>query len=690
MTVDMSSFEESFRNETGISRMPSLSLIGDPEDQLSPDMDNVMFERIADLRDRIADLTDVIEWLKTFLDYDAEELKNLETMRRSLQEMLDEIRRRTTRINDGQRLVKRAINPYEQSLERAKREWVRLMAELEAQQRERNQRAQLEMLVESAPWRLRALPHQWEGAYRLSSVERGILGDKPGLGKTLQSIMTIDMLKALSKAQKVLIFCPKAVLDGFERDFKKFSPDQFIHVLHHVGRGVKQHVLDVLKMLPTGVVLTNYAVWRKDKAIIEQLIACQFDTVILDEAHVLKDWKSSTAKGIKQIVHAENKCSMCGGRTFGSACPACGHHPSELFEFRSVKNVFPMTGTPILNRPQDLFTMLHLVDDVAFPTESAFLHDFCIRKCANCKRSYNCLCGSGNSKWVWTFDHGGEERLLKRLGMRFTARNRDSAGVVMPPQEVKHHWFELDPEQYPKQAEFVEALRERARLVFSEDKTMTEIETITWYTRMRQSAIWPDGIKVKEYHPVTQEFIREWRPQTGESILMDEGEKLVREALENDNRVVVFCKFKTALKEMERRLLADGIPLVRYDGDLNDEMRKIAQHDFDLTVTDPKNAKFKVMLAQYDSAKVGLNLHGAQEVIFLDREWNPGMEEQAMDRVRRIGSTHDTIVHILHCEGTATELMDALIEMKAEMRDGFESENDRLQAAMKKFLEGGK
>lgn len=686
MSIDMSSFEESYYSQTGISKMPSLTMVDDPENQLSPHMDNVMFERIADLRDRIADLTDVIEWLKTFLDYDKDEMEALEAMRRSLQEVLDEIRRKTQRIADSQRLVKQTINPYTRSLEQCQREWVRLMAELEAQQRERAQREQLEMLVQNAPWRERALKHQWEGAYRLSSVERGILGDKPGLGKTLQSIMTVDMLKALGKAHKVLIFCPKPVLDGFERDFKKFSPDQFVFIVNQAG-AAKQHVLDVAKAMPVCTILTNYEVWRKDKTIVDKLIHCQFDTVILDEAHVLKDWKSGTAKGIKRIVHAENKCSQCNGLTFGSACPACGHYPTELFEFRSVKNVFPMTGTPILNKPQDLFTMLHLVDDIAFPTEKAFLEDFCIRKCANCKRAYNCLCGSGNSKWVWTFDHGGEERLLNRLGMKFTARNRDSAGVVMPPQEVKHHYFELDPEQYPKQAEFVQLLRDKARLRFNEDKVMTQIETLAWYTRMRQSAIWPDGIVVKEFDHEGN-FLREWRPEVGESILMDEGEKILREALENDQRVVVFCKFKQALKEMERRLLKDGIPLVRYDGDLSDADRLVAQHDFDLTVTDPKNAKFKVMLAQYDSAKVGLNLHGAQEVIFLDREWNPGMEEQAMDRVRRIGSTHDTIVHILHCEGTATELMDAIIEMKAEMRDGFESENDRLQAAMKKFLEG--
>lgn len=664
MSTDMTMFEQQFAT------------------QLSPSMDDVMFEKIADLRDRIADLSDVVDYLKIFLSYDQEEIDALNRARVSLQETLSAMTKKIAQINDGQRGVREHIRKTTIPLEAAQREWVRLMAELEAQQREKNQRMQLELLTESAPWRERALKHQWEGAYRLSSVERGILGDKPGLGKTLQAIMTVDMLKVLGKAQKVLIFCPKPVLDGFQREFMRWSPNQFVHVLSHAG-SIKDHVLDILQHLPMGVVLTNYEVWRKNKSIIDRLIHCQFDTVILDEAHVLKDSKSGTAKGIKQIVHAENKCMHCGGLTFGAACPSCGKYPSELYGNRSVKNVFPMTGTPILNKPQDLFTLLNLVDSVAFPSENAFLNDFCIKRCAGCGRSYNCLCEKAN--WHWTFEHGGEERLLRRLGMRYTARTRESAGVVMPPQEVKHHYFELDDKDYAKQKEFIDLLRDKARLRFNDQKTMTTIETLAWYTRMRQSAIWPDGIVVKEFDE-NGNFLREWSPETGQSILMDEAETILREALENDQRVVVFSKFKQALKEMERRLVKDGIPLVRYDGDLSAAKKLEAQHDFDLTITDPAKSKFKVMLAQLDSAKQGLNLHGAQEVIFLDREWNPAMEEQAMNRVRRIGSVSDTIVHILHCEGTATELMDAIMEMKLDMRDGFDNENEKLQKAMKKFL----
>lgn len=661
--LDMSEFEMQFKSE------------------YSNFMDDQTFARMANLRDRMTDLADILSWKKEFLRFADSNLERLEEMQDALQQVIAEIRNRKQPYLDEKKEIRQDMSGDERKLEALKREWFRLMAELEAQRKFNEQRLEMDANTADALWRKRALPHQFEGAYRLSSACRAILGDKPGLGKTLQAIMTIDMLRGMGQAKKVLIVCPKPVLDGFKREFEKWSPNQFVYVLNQTRKGLKSEILDVVALMPECVILTNYEVWRKDKLIIDKLINCQFDTVILDEGHNLKDSKSVTAKGIASIVKAENKCENCLGRTFGVMCGTCGHRPSKAYANRSVKNVFPMTGTPILNRPQDLFTMLNLVDDQAFPTESKFLEDFCARVCVGCRRHYGCLCPEG-PKWVWQFTSGGEAQLLKRLGMRFTARTRESAGVKMPPQEIRHHNFEFDPEKYPKQHEFVELLKTKARLKFG-DKELTSLETLAWYTRMRQSATWPDGIKIR--NPETGEV--EYQAQVGESIILDEGEIIVREALESGNRIVVFSHFKDALKEMERRLTKDGISVVRYDGDLNDKGRLEAQHDFDLTVTRPENAKFQVMLAQYKSAKVGLNLHGAQEVLFLDREWNPGMEEQAGDRVRRIGSEFETIVHVLHVEGTATDLIDAILTEKEAMLEGFETEVN-LHEMMKKFLGG--
>jgi SNF2 family DNA or RNA helicase len=71
----------------------------------------------------------------------------------------------------------------------------------------------------------------------------------------------------------------------------------------------------------------------------------------------------------------------------------------------------------------------------------------------------------------------------------------------------------------------------------------------------------------------------------------------------------------------------------------------------------------------------------------IEREWNPGKEEQTMDRIRRLDSTYDSIVHVLHCAGTATDLIDAIQDQKLAMIEGFQADVDLLEA-MRKFLEG--
>jgi SNF2 family DNA or RNA helicase len=94
-----------------------------------------------------------------------------------------------------------------------------------------------------------------------------------------------------------------------------------------------------------------------------------------------------------------------------------------------------------------------------------------------------------------------------------------------------------------------------------------------------------------------------------------------------------------------------------------------------------------VLICQYGTASVGLNFSGAQQALFIEREWNPGKEEQAMDRIRRLDSTYETIVHVLHCKGTATDLIDAIQDQKLAITEGFQSEVD-LAEQMRKFLEG--
>lgn len=692
MPIDMSEFEAQFE---------------DPQNpRLSKLMSNEDFDRLAFLLERL----DAMDGEKEILAADytraedgQREINNLLAVVRKIEATLLNRRRPFDELVSLLDKIKRLNRTNEEAY---KRELQRILAEIAAQQKLIAERNAIDEATKDFPWRVgvdgkKALPHQIEGANRLVASGRGLLGDKPGLGKTLQAIMTIDMLRAQGKAQRVIIFTPKQVLADFERAFKRWTNPTFVHVLNQTVKGVqiKTEMLTMLKHWPQYILLTNYEVWRKDPSIHEAMMDLGVDTVIMDEAHVLKDPKAATTKKVRELIYAENLCPNCNGQNIGkrgyqSLCLTCEYTQSEFGEFCSVKNVFPMTGTPILNKPQELWPLLEMLDREAFPKEKYFLEDYCVR-------AYNYK----TEKYYYTFRNGGSEELLKKLGMRYTARTRESAGVKMPPQEVKHHHLELDPEKYPRQHEFNRRLRDEARIAFSEENQLTTNQVLAWYTRMRQAASWPDGIKIKgcPHSPHCEDefglpnvaacpaqdivFPPKGAPPVGESAMMDEAEDIVFEAVEDGDRIVVFSHFIDVLGELERRCEEKGLRHGKIVGKTPDRQRQIYIDDFNTNYTEVGKHNFDVLLCHYKTASVGLNLNGAQQILLFEREWNPGKEEQAMDRNRRIDSEMDSIVHLLHCQGTATDLIDLIHEQKKGMLDGFQADVD-LQEAMRKFLEG--
>lgn len=682
----MSEFEAQFDDGTRYSKL----------------MPNDDFERLAFLNQRIDDIEGVLE-IRDAENVDLAIARDeIQAIIRRLDALRDRLLNKRRPIDVAMALNVNVNRKDFKNKEAYERERARLLQELAAREQFLAQRDRLLDATKDFPWQVgvdgkKALPHQIDGANRLVAAERAILGDKPGLGKTLQAIMTIDLLRAKGQARKVLIFTPKSVLADFERSFGRWTNPTFVHVLNNTLKGMKGEQLGMLKHFPECIVITNYEVWRKDPSIHQALIECGFDAVFLDEAHALKNDKSVTTQKIRELVYAENLCPKCHGmnivkRNRQSLCGSCEYVQEEFGEFCSVKKVYPLTGTPILNKPEELWPLLNLLDREGFPSKKNFLDDYCVREYDYKRESY-----------YYTFGDGGSERLLSKLGMKYTARTRESAGVVMPPQEIKHHWLELDPEKYPRQHKFVTDLRDRARLAFTETDQMTTDAILAWYTRMRQAASWPDAIQIPGcWHdtPCADEFGMPGAcvdpriifpppgtPPIGESVIMDESQDIIFEAVEDGDRIVVFSMFRGVLAELERRCKEAGIPTAKIIGGVSDKNRQKYIDDFNLQYTSIKDAKYKVLLCQYQTAQVGLNLTGAQQLLCVEREWNPGKEEQTIDRLRRIDSEFNSIIHILHCAGTATELIDAIQDQKKQMLEGFQADVD-LQEAMRKFLEG--
>lgn len=546
------------------------------------------------------------------------------------------------------------------------------------------------------------LSHQSEGAYILASNGRCILGDKRGLGKTLTSLATLDALQI----QRALIIVPDDVFGNFANEINYWAPHRQILPVGKMTKVQREFAFTIAQQVDQWTMLINYSAWRKDKSILDSIISLGVECVIADEAHEMKNTSTSAYKGVRKIVLAENMCPKCGGiQTFKQVkvedsiyyshmttqCTKCDFDSDvdeyEFLDRCSVKYVFPMTGTVILNKPQDLFAQLSLIDPVNFRYERDFLNAYCEQSWATGK---------------WSFQYGGMDRLAKKLSGKYLARDEHTAGVVRPKQSVEVHEIEMDETLYPLQYKVMQQLSKHAAILLDSGKKMNVLATIALITRKRQANIWPAGITLKDENGDVVFSVGE---EVQESIKLDfilrtTGEDaptgllwdLTEEGnMELGSNVVVFSQFKGPLAELEKRCKAVGISVVRFDGDTPQSIRDEAIKDFDRKFREAEGyePKWQVILANYRTGGVGLNFTAATEMIITDEEWNPGKADQAFGRIDRMGQTEETNVHILRIPRTIDDWMVALNQEKADLIAGFESKTEGISDALLLAMRNG-
>ena len=138
-------------------------------------------------------------------------------------------------------------------------------------------------------------PYQREGVVWLQAMHRVqfncILADEMGLGKTIQTLAFLE--GNCSRDSKILILCPKSLMENWANEIKKFTPHFSSQIISGANR---QELYDNLG--DTQVIITSYATMRRD---IQQLRQIQFDFMVLDEAQNMKNVQSQTAQNCRLI-----------------------------------------------------------------------------------------------------------------------------------------------------------------------------------------------------------------------------------------------------------------------------------------------------------------------------------------------------------------------------------------------------
>lgn len=503
-----------------------------------------------------------------------------------------------------------------------------------------------------------AKPHQIEGAEYFAEDGRGVLGDEMGLGKGLTSLIWLDKVGA----KRILYVSIKEITSNLVREIPKWVNTPLFDL-----RGYKVHeretLFEILTDFEEMICVVNIEAWRVDKTFVEKLIALKFDAIVMDEAHHLNNGSNVSYKGVREIINAINQCHKCKRdvhpkylckrnncvmqyeRTQFRYCWECGQINTKIVIppcancgadnnarpklSRSIQYVLGMTGTILVNKPDDVFWVFHLIAPEDFLTIKRFKDEFCVLR---------------NGRWVWK--EGAKENLARVISGYYLARTKKDAGVILPPQTITPYEYEFDRKNYREQWDAYQRL-ETEFYIELEDETVGVTEVVTQILRLRQMLVWPNSIP---------------GVSISKSFKMDIAEKKLIELLEAGQRVVAFSHFREPLRELQRRL---GDVSVVYDGSTPPKQRKAIKEEFGPESLG-RATRWDVALCNYKTAGEGLNLVGASQTFIIDEDWSPAKNSQTYGRTDRMGQTLETGVHIPRILETVDEWMLELNKFKAE------------------------
>jgi SNF2 family DNA or RNA helicase len=490
-----------------------------------------------------------------------------------------------------------------------------------------------------------------------------------GLGKTRQSIGWLDLVEA----QRVLIVCQADICDQFAGEVMSLAPHRQVFNLYKKRPKTRHAMMDQIMSLNNAVIIVNYEIWRKDKDILAKLAKYRIDTIIVDEAHNLKDTSTSNYRHIKALMVADNECPACGGLLLGlyqedkkpklvpKPCQRCGwtkgsspayaYKLDDFLESKSIKNVCFTTGTPLLNSPLDIYALLNLCDPMLFASKNRFMSAFCVQNYHNGKVE---------------FKSGQLEQLKPLIEGRFIARNRDDAGIVLPIQRKHIVRVDLDPEEYKKQYKVVKQLSERAMIMLDSGEQMTIMHLIALITRKRQANVWPAGIELKD---AEGNVVFSVGQEVDESCKLDAAMEQILAIHAEGRRQVVFSQFSTALHAFAGRLEDAGLRVALLTGKTPRALRQEIKDNF--YQARGEEPKWDIILCNYKTGGTGLNLTSATATHIIDEEWNPGKRDQAYARTDRIGQTLENDVYIYRIPASIDTWMSNTIHRKEQMVSAF-------------------
>lgn len=324
--------------------------------------------------------------------------------------------------------------------------------------------------------------------------------------------------------------------------------------------------------------------------------------VIADEVHRAKDRKAQQTRHLKLIKDVRFKTAM--------------------------------SGTPVVNRPDELWSILNWLYPRRYGSYWAFYNRYV---------EYEMVRARGG-RWVKkVLGPKNEDQLLAEIAPFYVRRLKEDVLKDLPPKYYTVMHVDLTPTQ--KRAYTMMRDDMLAWIGEQESELLAAPVVIAQLTRLQQFA----------------DAYAEWDPETKRVRLAEPSAKLdaLIEVLDEagDTSTVVFTRFKSLVRLLGKRLDSKAIPWVAFTGDTPQDERSRVVSRF-------QKGHARVFVGTIAAGGVGITLHRASRVVFLDRDWSPALNAQAEDRLHRIGQENAVQVIDIMARGTVDAGRNQKLELK--------------------------
>lgn len=481
--------------------------------------------------------------------------------------------------------------------------------------------------------------HQIDGVNYGLQHEKFLLADEQGLGKSKTMLDLSQILKRESNIKHTLIIaCVNSLKYNWQAEVEKHTNDKgYILGTRYLknGReiiGSNEDRLSDIKDIGKGgqiddyyYIITNIETLRYNKsikvplktkkngvqrfkkqtvfpiveALQEQIDAGNINMIIADEVHKVKDSSSLQGKAILELD--------------------CDYKVA-------------LTGTPVMNQPVDLYTVLNWL---GYENHSAFAF-----------KNHYCIMGGFGKHQIVGYKNLPE---LQSILDKCMLRRLKSDVLDLPEKIYINDYVEMTKAQIKLYDEV------RNNLIENIDKIKLSPNPLVQLIRLRQVTGNPS---------ILSSSIND-NPKFSRMC------EIIEDAIENGGKVLVFSNWTDVIEPAY-----ELVKSMKYKKDGKDKRynpaiytgqnKDVREQEKDRFMNDPG---CKVLLGTMGAMGTGLTLTAANTVIFLDEPWNRAIKDQCEDRVHRIGTKDSPNIITIMCKGTIDEKINDLVDKKGKMSD---------------------